>query len=309
MEHNVWSGSLARTLQRLVAASAAIGIAAVIIPGMASAQSDQDEAIAVGPPEQGAAGNYDYNGDGLDDIVARRNPSGNLEIWPGNGSEGFGTPYVAGTGWGAMDLIETAGDLNEDGWADLIAREASTGTLYYYRGNGTGFNARLSIGIGWQVMSAIVAGHDYNGDGHDDILATEIGTGTLWLYPGTGTGTAFGKRFEVGSSFHQVKELTAVGDLNEDGHADIVGVSIFDECMYFYGGPGSQKFKPKVLFDCGWDIMESAAAVGDFSGDGHLDWVGKDPTHNHLYLFRGDGTGRYSASPVIDWGWNTMTIA
>ncbi|MCH7231750.1 VCBS repeat-containing protein [Glycomyces sp. L485] len=307
MKNSSHPGRIARVLRWLVAANVYIvGAAVFVVPPTASAQSEAHDA---GPAEQVAAGNYDYNGDGLDDVVARRDATGNLEVWPGDGTGGFGTKYIVGGGWGVMNLIETAGDLNNDGNADIIAREASTGRLWFYPGNGTTFNSRSSIGLGWGVMSAIVSGHDYTGNGNVDIIATEAGTGTLWLYPGAGTGNTFAKRIQIGSSFHLVEELTAVGDMNEDGHADVVGVRLADECMYFYAGPATGQFAPPLLFDCGWDVMESAAAVGDFDGDGHADWLGREPDHNLLYLFKGDGTGRYSSSPVIDFGWNSMTIA
>ncbi|MFC3491070.1 FG-GAP repeat domain-containing protein [Glycomyces rhizosphaerae] len=310
MEVSTRRGPLARALRRFLAGSTGIlGAAVLIVPGSSWAQAETEGADDAAQVEQIAAGDYDYNDDGRDDIVARRNSTGNLEIWPGNGAFGFGTKYSAGGGWNSMNLIETAGDLNQDGHADLIAREASTGILWYYRGNGTTFSPRQSIGSGWQVMSAIVAGHDYNGDEFDDIIATELGTGTLWLYPGTGMGPAFGQRFAIGSSFHLVEDLTAVGDTNEDGRADIVGVSTSNQCMYFYAGPGSEGFKPKVLMDCGWDVMEMAAAVGNFDSDGHADWVGREADTGLLYLFRGSGTGGISSSPVIDSGWGSMTIA
>jgi hypothetical protein len=310
MEDSSRQGRLVRALGRFLAWSTGIAsIAVLMAPSAAFAQSETDGGADAGAPEQVPSGDYDYNSDGLADIVARRDLTGALEIWPGDGSGGFGTKYTVGFGWGVMNLIETAGDLNEDGNADLIAREASTGRLYFYPGNGSTFSSFQLLGRGWNVMSAIVSGHDYTGDGHVDIIAVEGGTGTLWLYPGTGTGTAFAPRLNIGSSWHLLHDLTAVGDMNEDGDADVVAVRNANECMYYYDGPGIDKFEPGVLFDCGWDVLEQAASVGDFTGDGHVDWVGKDPDHNHLILFHGDGTGGYSISPVIDTGWNSMTIA
>ncbi|MDA1361143.1 VCBS repeat-containing protein [Glycomyces luteolus] len=309
MEDSAIQGRLARIKRRYLAWSIGIAsIAVLIAPNATFAQSATDGTAA---PEQVPSGNYDYDGDGLSDVVARRDATGALEIWPGNGSGSFdfNAKYTVGLGWNAMNLIETAGDLNSDGNADIIAREASTGRLYFYPGNGSTFAPFQSIGRGWNVMSAIVSGHDYTGDGHVDIIAVEGGTGTLWLYPGTGTGTAFAQRLDIGSSWNLWHDLTAVGDTTEDGYADINAVRNSEDAMYFFAGPGSEKFEPGVRFDWGWDVLEQAAAVGDFTGDGHLDWVAKDPDHNHLYLFHGDGTGRYDTSPVIDYGWNSMTIA
>jgi hypothetical protein len=312
MQVSTSQGRLAQALRRLLAWSTGIAsIAVLIVPSAAFAQAAPESGVNTGAAEQVPSGTYDYNGDGKADIVARRNATGALEVWPGNGSGGFsfGSKYTVGFGWNAMNLIETAGDINSDGLADLLARETSTGRLYLYPGNGTTFGSFQSIGRGWEVMSQIVSGHDYSGDGKVDIIAVEAGTGTLWLYPGTGTGVTFSPRINIGSSWHLTHELTAVGDTDEDGNADVVAVRNATECMYFYAGPGIQKFKPGVLIDCGWDVLVGAAAVGDFTGDGHLDWVGKDPDSNFLILFHGDGTGSFDFSPVIDTGWNAMTIA
>ncbi|MFG3339552.1 FG-GAP repeat domain-containing protein [Glycomyces sp. NPDC048151] len=287
---------------RLASALTAAVIAGLIAPGPAAAQEP------AAPVEQGFAGNYDYNGDGRADLVARRDETGILEVWPGSGSGGFGQRYDVGPGWNGMDLLATAGDLDEDGRADLLARRASDGALLFYGGDGTGFRPPVRIGFGWDAMSAVVAGHDYDGDGRADYLAVESATGYLWLYPGDGTG-GHGVRVRIGSSWNAQKELTAIGDMDEDGHPDIVAVRGADECMYFYGGPGSQGFRRPVMFDCGWDVMASAAAAGDFNGDGHADWVGRETANGLLYLFTGDGEGGHSSSPVIDVGWGKMTIA
>jgi hypothetical protein len=47
-----------------------------------------------------------------------------------------------------------------------VAREAATGYLWLYRGNGTGgWLPRVRIGTGWQGMNLIETVGDFNGDG------------------------------------------------------------------------------------------------------------------------------------------------
>ena len=128
---------------------------------------------------------------------------------------GATTPLVAGP-------PTPFGDFNGDGWSDLLARQASTGELWLYPGNGTGFTARVRIGTGWNAMSAITRHGDFNRDGHEDVIARDS-AGALWLYPGTSGG--FGTRIRFGAGWNAMREITPVGDLDGDGYPDLVAVA------------------------------------------------------------------------------------
>lgn len=244
------------------------------------------------------------------DVVARRASDGKLLVYRGNGYGGYlstaYSPVVAGTGWNVMDVIEKAGDFNGDGFADLIAREKSTGTLYLYPGiSGIRFGARVKISSGWSSMSTIIAGHDFNGDGRYDIIAREKSTGYLWLYPGKGDGTV-GTRVKIGTGWNPLRDITVAGDLDHDGHADVLAIRSSDNCMYFYGGRGDGTLKSGVQQSCNWVGYDQVAAVGDFNGDGHADWVARRKSDGALFLYKGDGSGGYSARAQIGTGWNIM---
>jgi hypothetical protein len=250
---------------------------------------------------------YDFNSDGDSDILARSGAEegGLIYQFEGNGTGGFSQVLQTGWGWDSMNLIETAGDFNDDGQADLLARNRSTGTLLLYPGDGQGYYYKpITIGGGWNAMSAIVSGQDYNADGKVDILARESATGNLWLYPGTGTGS-HGARVLIGTGWNSVSLITAVGDLDHDGVADVLARKNSDDCLYFYAGKPTGGVKNGVKIGCGWDVMNAVAAVGDFNGDGHVDWVARH-TNGSLYLYKGNGAGTYSGSVVIGSGWGGM---
>jgi hypothetical protein len=244
------------------------------------------------------------------DIVARRASDGKLFVYRGNGYGGFlpGGTVAVGTGWNAMDVVEKAGDFNGDGFADLIAREKSTGTLYLYPGvSGIKFGPRVKIGTGWSSLSTIIAGYDFNGDGRTDILAREQSTGYLWLYPGKGDGR-LSARVKVGSGWNGMREITAAGDLDHDGNADVVAIRNSDGCLYFYGGRADGTLKAGVKTSCSWAGYDSVAGVGDFNGDGHADWLARRQSDGALYLYKGNGTGGSSARVQIGTGWNAMNL-
>ena len=99
------------------------------------------------------------------------------------------------------------GDFTGDGKADLIARQASTGDIYLYKGTGkTGseaFSSRIKVRSHW-TYNAFDAVGDITGDGKADFLARTTG-GTLYLYKGTGKATSeiFATRISVATDFKQ----------------------------------------------------------------------------------------------------------
>ncbi|SDD91242.1 FG-GAP repeat domain-containing protein [Glycomyces harbinensis] len=245
---------------------------------------------------------YDYDGNGVSETVYR-NADGIVSTlgiqhgswWP---SESWGT------GFKNMTLLETAGDLTSDGFSDLLARDSS-GNLYAYLGDGASAGAtRTRVGTGWNTMSAIVSGHDFNGDGHVDIIAREKSTGYLWLYPGRGTGKV-GPRVKIGTGWNSMRDLIAVGDLDNDGHADLLAVRSSENCLYRYSGRGNGTLKAGVKIGCGFSGIQSFASVGDFNLDGHADWIARRGSDGRTYLHHGDGKGDYQATSVLidDWTW------
>ena len=98
----------------------------------------------------------DLSGDGRADIVARVG-DGTLYLYKGTGnaSAPFSARIKIGTGWGQYTKLASAGDMDGDGRADLVAVN-SAGTLYRYSATGTGqFKARVALGGGWGTYSKL----------------------------------------------------------------------------------------------------------------------------------------------------------
>ncbi|MFB7514937.1 FG-GAP-like repeat-containing protein [Streptomyces sp. NPDC056144] len=142
----------------------------------------------------------DLTRDGRADLLAVEKSTGKLWLHPGTGTGAFGARKLVGSGWNAMNALVGAGDTNGDGRADLVAREASTGKLWFYPGNGSGgFGARKLIGSGgWNAMDTFLAVGDTTGDGRPDLSTVTNESYVIggskghpgWLvgYRGLGTG-------------------------------------------------------------------------------------------------------------------------
>jgi hypothetical protein len=148
----------------------------------------------------------DFNGDQRVDILARESATGFLWLYPGNGTGAFLPRVRAGTGWNAFNALVGPGDMNGDGAADVLAREAATGILWLYRGSGSGgWLPRIRVGAGWNAMTAVVSPGDFNGDRNPDLLARDA-AGVLWLYPGLGTGQ-FASRVPISAGWNGLAPL------------------------------------------------------------------------------------------------------
>ncbi|MFJ8138890.1 FG-GAP repeat domain-containing protein [Streptomyces sp. NPDC096013] len=196
----------------------------------------------------------DLSGDGCNDVLVRFS-SGALRAYkPGCGAAVRpSTPYTSlGTsGWNQYDVLTAPGDLNGDGRPDLIARSASSGTVYLYKGTSTGtLSARVKLYADWRTYKKVVGVGDLNGDGVGDLIAQDR-SNTVYRYYGTGRGT-FGARAKLftawGGSYNTV---VGVGDITGDGKADLVerdsaGV------LYRNSGDGRGSFGARVKIATGW---------------------------------------------------------
>lgn len=103
-------------------------------------------------------GSGDITGDGRADIVATSS-DGSLYLFKGTGnaSAPFSARINLGSGWGQCNKLASAGDVDGNGRADLLAVNSSTGTLYRYSSYGDGhFSARVSLGTGWNTYTKLL---------------------------------------------------------------------------------------------------------------------------------------------------------
>lgn len=148
----------------------------------------------------------DFNGDQRVDVLARQRTTGYLFLYAGTGTGTWRPGVRVGSGWQGFSSIVGPGDLNGDGFADVVARERSTGYLWLYPGNGKGgWLSRVRIGTGWNGMTAIMSPGDLNGDRVPDIAARD-GSGRLWLYPRTASG-GWLPRVQIGSGWNFIDRL------------------------------------------------------------------------------------------------------
>lgn len=168
-------------------------------------------------------GNYgsiwvDYDNDGDQDLfIAKcRGGSGTAkfnELHRNNGNGTFTDVSVAANMYDPVQTWSSAwGDYDNDGDMDALvgASSFSDGSHKYMRNNGDGTFTDATIGSGWDTNTATSIehiAHDFDNNGFLDVM----GGGNKIMYnQGNGTFVPFNHGFDV----------TAVGDLNNDGFLD-----------------------------------------------------------------------------------------
>ncbi|MFE7583852.1 FG-GAP-like repeat-containing protein [Streptomyces gardneri] len=166
------------------------------------------------------------------------------------------SPYtVVGSGWGQYDVLTSPGDVNGDGFADLVARQTATGDVYFYGGTADHrVKPRVRIGTNWKLYKKLVGAGDLNGDGRGDLLGVDA-AGVLWRYYGTAAG-GVAPRVKVGGGWGGYTSLVGVGDLSGDGRSDLVARDGAGR-LYGYKGTGTGLYGARtVIGTSGWSAFK-----------------------------------------------------
>ncbi|WP_369030158.1 FG-GAP-like repeat-containing protein [Streptomyces adonidis] len=195
----------------------------------------------------------DLSGDRCNDVLVRLSNGALRAYRPACGKAATpSTPYTAlGTGWNQYDVLTSPGDVDGDRRPDLVARQASTGDVFLFKGTATGkLSARVKVGARWTGYKKIVGVGDLNGDGRGDLVAQDK-SNELWRFDGTGTG-AFKARVKIANDWGTpYNVVVGVGDFTGDGRADLVSRDTAGN-VWRNNGTGKGTFGPRTRIATGW---------------------------------------------------------
>ncbi len=236
----------------------------------------------------------DINRDNKLDLITCNSSDNDISLAFGDGHGNF-TRAPQSFPVGPSPYPFGVGDVNHDGWPDIVATATATGpsrreqlpfsralTLLLSDGKG-GFSTRqLPIRTGEPWFAAVA---DLNRDGKADIVATHHEQSALTVLIGDGRGgftEATGSPFDFGASVYQF----IIADVDRDAKLDVVATS--GNSIRVLLGNGRGGFNPAASIPVGPGAWRFATA--DLNADGAVDIVTSNSETNNLGVLLGKPT-------------------
>ncbi|MFT5686015.1 MAG: hypothetical protein ACI8RZ_006970 [Myxococcota bacterium] len=245
-------------------------------------ESDSLELISESGNAGWAAVSADLTGDGLNDLIVGVPGSDTVRLIPGPRDAGGALTIIgealSGTSGSAAGAALAAGDLDGDGYADLIVGGPGTGTAWLLSGPITGamsLGASTVDATGWLGVAA--ASGDVDGDGLDEAILGDPSGGQVVVVDGSGVEEAVLSGSEAGAT------LALAGDVDGDGIVDLlVGAPDRQRAWLVYGPlSGTMDVDDGVTFTGSNATRAGSALAGaDLDGDGYSDPIIGAPIHS-----------------------------
>lgn len=273
----------------------------VIDPVYTSATTTLTSASSAARHGTSVAGAGDVNGDGFGDvIVGAEGGTGAAYLYEGSPT-GVATVASAtltvSASQGFGESVAGAGDVNGDGYDDVVVGDpsTSTGRAYVFHGSAAGLSTSPDTtlsggGINDSFGKSVAGAGDVNGDGFDDVVVGDDAYVQYWgnvrVFHGSSSGvsTTASVSLTAGSTATYYtyfgRTVAGAGDVDGDGYDDIVvgarGASSFAGQAYVYTGSSSGISSSAVTTlsgAAGASFGISVAGAGDVDADGYDDVI------------------------------------
>ncbi len=287
----------------------------------------------------GAVG--DFNNDGFQDLFVLPTGGSPDKYFVNNGDGTFTEQAsAAGLAQTHMGIGAAVGDYDADGWLDLYVtsfgpadQNPQPGKHFLYHNNGDGTFTDVAVQAGVNQTGPVApdgfgaAFGDYDLDGDLDLFVAGwiYNSGGNRLFQNDGDGTFTDVTDAAGVTSNTVRGFAPrFVDMDGDRFPELLLAADFETSRYFVNNRDGTFTNYTEASGTGLDDNGMGQTIGDFDGDGLLDWyvtsiyspnsqlLGVPGTGNMLYMNGGEHS--YSETSVAagvndgGWGWGTVAV-
>lgn len=245
----------------------------------------------------------DVNGDGVMDLATADARSAAVSLVLGRGDGSFVTP-ARSISVGVVPHLIAFADLDRDGDLDLVASDHDSASVAVWLGDGGGgFTPAAGspfVAHGGKPHNHGLAVGDVSGDGFPDVITANQEDRSLSVLLGDGTGRLVPA---PGSPIPLIADpyLSRLGDLDKDGHLDIVAPLVGGNALVVLRGDGKGGFSPMPGSPYRTVDRPYAVALADLDGDGNQDVLIAHDDTDKMTILLGSANGTLSpahGSPI-----------
>ncbi len=278
----------------------------------------------------------DINGDGYCDVIVGAPNSGGTGaayIFHG-GPAGLSTgPAITLLGTAASEFgaaVSAAGDIDADGYGDIIIGAPGSNSAFVHRGRFTGLSGEVQViltgPVGSRFGAAVATAGDVDGTGFSDVIVGapnfsngQVNEGAAFVYHGGLNGIPPTPAIQLEPNLANSNfgtSVTGAGDVNGNGYFEVVvgapgwasGQAGEGAAFTYYGSPsgitlaGMQTTQPNVV---NMQLGRSVAEAGDVNGDGYADivlgapgWTNVETQEGRVYVVEGGPSGLAAITTV-----------
>jgi len=216
----------------------------------------------------------DLNGDGRSDLAVGSWLTYNIWVYLSQEDGTFDEYTMLESSPGIFPMfghdVAPAGDINQDGYADLITGDpiGSAGYIYFGGPNGVSPDNSLTLYAATGGGITVIGGCDIDGDGRDDAFVGGPPSLAVFATPESSEPSQILEK--SGGNFGVA--VDCAGDTNGDGFLDIiVGAGTNNGTFVYFGGPEGLDTEAEIILEGGANFGLSVAGIGDINQDGFDD--------------------------------------